>query len=454
MNRLLVKNARVLVPRAGDPSGDLPDGALIAEDHRIVWIGSTAEIPRDQGFDRELDASGCVVLPGLVNTHHHLYQTLTRNLATADGLGLFDWLKTLYPIWAELTPEAAFVSAQLGLAELVLSGATTVADHLYLFPNGTRLDDTIGAARSVGVRFHPTRGSMSLGESQGGLPPDRVCETEDAILADCVRVIDTFHDPGPFSMCRIGLAPCSPFSVTPELMRATVALARKYPRVGLHTHLAETRDEEAFCLKLFGMRPAEYVASLGWEGPDVWFAHVVYPSPADIGWLARTGSGCAHCPSSNMILASGIAPVRALVDAGVKVGLGVDGSASNDGNDLIGEARQTMLLQRVGGNAMTAREALHLATAGGAAVLGREEIGRLEVGMAADFVAFRVDGPAQAGARGDVVSSLVTGKASQAWFSVIQGRIVVEEGRFLPFDLEATARRHEELSRALVAGSG
>jgi cytosine/adenosine deaminase-related metal-dependent hydrolase len=295
---------------------------------------------------------------------------------------------------------------------------------------------------------------MSLGESRGGLPPDRLCEDEASILADCVRVIETFHDPAPFSMCRVGLAPCSPFSVTPELMRATVALARKYPRVGLHTHLAETKDEEAFCLRTFGMRPAEYVASLGWEGPDVWFAHVVHPSEADIGWLARTGSGCAHCPSSNMILASGIAPIRQMVDAGVKVGLGVDGSASNDANDLVGEVRQAMLLQRVRGGAMTAREALHLATAGGAAVLGRGDIGTLEVGMAADFVAFRVDGPAQAGARGDIVSALVTGRVLAVWFSVIHGRLVVDNGRFLPYDVQAIARRHEAVSRELVEVPG
>jgi cytosine/adenosine deaminase-related metal-dependent hydrolase len=277
-----------------------------------------------------------------------------------------------------------------------------------------------------------------------------VCEDEAAILADCVRVIETFHDPRPYSMCRVGLAPCSPFSVTAELMRATAVLARRYPGVRLHTHLAETRDEEAFCLEHFGMKPGQYVASLGWEGSDVWFAHVVHPTPTDIGWLARTGSGCAHCPSSNMILASGIAPVRQLIDAGVRVGLGVDGSASNDSNNLAGEARQALLLQRVGGASLTAREALHLATAGGAAVLGRDDIGVLEAGMAADFTAFRVDGPAFAGARGDIVSALVTCGPPPAWFTVVQGRPIVEEGRFLPYDLGAVAARHEALSRSLV----
>lgn len=450
MGRLLVKNARVLVPRAADPRRDIPDGALVAEDHRIVWVGPSDRAPSGP-YRQVLDASGCVVLPGLINTHHHLYQTLTRNLATADGLGLFDWLTTLYPLWAGLTPEAAEVSARLGLAELALSGATTVADHLYLFPNGTRLDDTIVAAQAAGVRFHPSRGSMSLGQSQGGLPPDSVCEDEASILADSERLIRTFHDPGRYSMCRLALAPCSPFSVTAALMRASADLARRYPRVGLHTHLAETKDEEAFCLKTFGMRPADYMASLGWQGRDVWFAHVVHPSPADIGWLARTGSGCAHCPSSNMILSSGIAPVRALIDAGVRVGLGVDGSASNDANDLAGEARQALLLQRVSGAPMTSREVLDLATEGGASVLGREELGRLEPGFAADLVAFRVDGPAHAGARGDPVSALVTCGAGKAWFSVIHGRVVVEQGRFLPYDIQDVARRHDVLSQELAA---
>ena len=450
--RLLVRNARVLVPRAGDPRWDVPDGALVAEGSQVIWTGPSSSVPPGP-YDQVIEASDCVVLPGLINTHHHLYQTLTRNLATADGLGLFDWLRTLYPIWAGLTPEAAFVSAQLGLAELALSGATTVADHLYLFPNGTRLDDTIAAARLAGVRFHPTRGSMSLGESQGGLPPDRVCEEEDAILADCVRVIETFHDPDRFSMCRVGLAPCSPFSVTASLMRSTAVLARSHPRVGLHTHLAETKDEEEFCLRQFGQRPADHVASLGWEGADVWFAHMVHPSANDVAWLARTGTGCAHCASSNMILSSGIAPIRSLIDAGVKVGLGVDGSASNDGNDLVGEARQAMLLQRVGGASMSAREALHLATSGGAAVLGREELGTLDVGQAADFAMFRTDGPSQAGARGDIVSALVTGRAPHAWYTVINGRVIVEKGRFLPYDLEIVTRRHEALSVSLLQQS-
>jgi cytosine/adenosine deaminase-related metal-dependent hydrolase len=275
-----------------------------------------------------------VVIPGLVNCHHHLYQSLSRTIGTGSGLVLFDWLSFLNPIWAELTPEAVYVSAKVGLSELVLSGCTTVADHLYLYPNGSKIDDEIRAAQEVGVRFHPTRGSMSLGQSQGGLPPDRVCESEPDILRECQRAIETFHDPEPLSMLRIGLAPCSPFSVTTDLMRETVALARQYPLVNLHTHLAETKDEDRFCLERFGKRPVEYAEWTGWAGEDVWFAHMVHPNPDEIEWLARTRSGVCHCPSSNMILASGIAPIREMVDRRVRVGLGVDGSASNDGNQM------------------------------------------------------------------------------------------------------------------------
>jgi len=399
------------------------------------------------------------VLPGLVNGHHHLYQTLTRTIGTAQGLALFDWLKRLYPIWGRLTPEAARVSAAVGLAELMLSGATTVADHLYMFPNGTRLDDTIEAARALGVRFHPTRGSMSLGASAGGLPPDDLVEDEGAILADCERIIGAFHDPAPGSMLRLGLAPCSPFSVTPALMRESARLARSHPGVRLHTHLAETADETDFCLARFGMRPVAYAESLGWSGTDVWFAHMVFPDDGEIGRMARAGSGVCHCPTSNMILASGIAPVRAMRDAGVAVGLGADGSASNDGNHLLGEARQAMLLQRVGwpgfvssAARFSAREALELATLGGAAILGRDDIGSLAPGKAADLVAFRVDGLETAGALSDPVAALVTTSPGRAWLSVIDGRVVVAEGRLLTADLPPLVERHNQLARAMLAG--
>lgn len=473
MTTLLVKNIEVLVTMSSTAStpAEIKGGALIAEDNRILWVGTTAEVERylaenrpdlaRQGFDKTVNARGCVVIPGLVNCHHHMYQTLTRAIGTGGGMILFDWLKFLYPIWAEMTPEAVYVSAKIALSELVLSGCTTVADHLYLFPNGSRIDDEIRAAQEVGVRFHPTRGSMSLGESQGGLPPDRVCDTEPNIIKDSIRAIETFHDPNPFSMLRIGLAPCSPFSVTTALMRESAEVARQYPLVNLHTHLSETNDEDRFCVHMFGKRPIEYAESVGWAGEDVWFAHMVHPNEAEIDWLARTHSGVCHCPSSNMILASGIAPVRQMLDKQVRVGLGVDGSASNDGNHMLGEARLAMLLQRVGwpgfesrADRFSAREALQLATVGGAKVLRRNEIGSLVPDQAADLVAFRVDGLAHAGAQADPVAALLTCAPGPAWLSVINGRVVVEDGHFLPFDLPPVVEAHNRISREMMVRAG
>jgi cytosine/adenosine deaminase-related metal-dependent hydrolase len=463
MTTLFLKNADVLVTmNAG--RGEVKDGALLVEDNAIKAVGTTPEVEAwlakqtpPLSPERIIDARGTVVLPGLVNGHHHLYQTLTRALGTAGGMGLFDWLKTLYPIWAELDSEAVYVSAKIGLSELVLSGATTVADHLYVFPNGASLDDEIRAAQEVGVRFHPTRGSMSLGESQGGLPPDRICEDEATILKDSRRVVETFHDPAPYSMVRVGLAPCSPFSVTPDLMRASAALARQYPLVNLHTHLAETVDEDRFCLEMFGMRPVEYAESVGWMGDDVWFAHMVHPNRAEIKKLAQAGTGVCHCPTSNMILASGIAPIREMLDNRVRLALGVDGSASNDGNHLLGEARQAMLLQRVGwpgfesrADRFSAREALELATLGGARVLGRDDIGSLEAGQAADLVAFRVDDLAHAGGLNDPVGALVTCAPTRVWLSVINGRIVVEDGELRTVDMGPLIERHNLISREML----
>ncbi len=455
---LLVRHADVLVTMDGTRR-ELRDAGLLIRGNRIEQVGPTAALPATA--DRVIDLRGHVLLPGLVNCHHHLYQTLTRTVGTAQGLSLFDWLKTLYRVWAEIDGEAVFVSAKVGLAELVLSGATTVADHLYVFPNGARLDDEIRAARELGVRFHPTRGSMSLGESRGGLPPDRLCQSEAEILHDSRRAIESFHDPARYSMTRVGLAPCSPFSVTPDLLRESARLARACPGVGLHTHLAETLDEDRFCVETFGKRPLEHVESLEWAGDDVWFAHMVHPNTHEIGCLARAGSGVCHCPTSNMILASGIAPVRAMRDAGVKVGLGVDGSASNDGNHLLGEARQAMLLQRVGwpgfesrADRFPAREALELATIGGAAVLGRDDIGVLAPGYAADFVAFRVDDLAHAGGRSDPVASLVTCAPGRVALSVIDGRIVVEDGELRGVDLGALVARHNRISRSLLERAG
>jgi 8-oxoguanine deaminase len=461
MSLVLIDHAEVLVTM-DDERREIKDGALLIRDNVIEMLGASAELHQQlqtMGLqaDRQVDASGCIVIPGLVNCHHHLYQTLTRSIGTAEGKSLFDWLTTLYPIWGQMDAEAVYVSARLGLVELLLSGATTVADHLYLFPNGARLDDEIRAARELGVRFHPTRGSMSLGQSKGGLPPDSVCEDEDDILADCERVIAEFHDPEPLSMLRIGLAPCSPFSVTADLMRKTAALARRHEGVRLHTHLAETIDENRFCEERFGMRPLPYLQSLDWTGDDVWFAHMVHPDGNEIGLLAETRSAVCHCPSSNMILASGIAPVREMCDRGVRVGLGVDGSASNDANQLLGEARQAMLLQRVGwpgfesrADRFSAREALELATRGGAAVLGRDDIGSLEPGKAADLVAYRVDGIQHAGAGGDHVAGLLTCAPVNAWFSIINGRMVIEQGEIIGVDLKALVKQHNEHAERLL----
>jgi cytosine/adenosine deaminase-related metal-dependent hydrolase len=462
MPTTLITHATVLVTMDADRR-ELTDGAILIRDNIIEAVDSSealASYCAEQGIapDETIDARGTVITPGLINCHHHLYQTLTRTVGTAQGLSLFDWLKTLYKIWGKMDGEAVYVSAKVGLSELLLSGATTVADHLYLFPNGAKLDDEIRAAKELGVRFHPTRGSMSLGESQGGLPPDSVCQDEASILEDCIRVIDTFHDAEKYSMLRIGLAPCSPFSVTGELMRKTAELARRYPKVNLHTHLAETIDEDRFCLEKFGMRPLEYMESVGWLGDDVWFAHMVHPSSDEIHQMAETRTGICHCPSSNMILASGIAPVRDMVDAGVKVALGVDGSASNDGNHMLGEARQAMLLQRVGwpgfeakADRFSAREALELATLGGARVLRREEdIGSLEVGKAADLVAFRVDGLQHAGGQSDPVASLMTCAPAPAWLSIINGKVVVRDGVLQGVDLLPLIKRHNEIAAGML----
>lgn len=448
MPSLLLRNADLLVTMDA-ARRKIVGGGLYAVDGEIRQTGPTADLPASA--DRVIDARGMIVLPGLVNTHHHLYQTLTR--CVAQDSVLFDWLVTLYPIWARLTPEAVRVSAKVGLAELMLSGCTTTSDHLYIYPNGVRIDDEIQAAVELGIRFHATRGSMSLGESKGGLPPDSVVEDERAILRDSRRAVEQFHQAARFGMVRVALAPCSPFSVTADLMRESAALARA-SGVRLHTHLAETMDEERFCLEKFGARPVAYVESLGWTGPDVWHAHCVHMNQNEIALFARTGSGVAHCPNSNMRLASGIAPVRAMRDAGVHVGLGVDGSASNDGSHLLGEARQAMMLQRVGGNpaALGAQEALEIATLGGAAVLGRDDIGALAPGMAADFIGYRLERLAFAGALHDPLAALVFCTPPQVDFSVINGAVCVWEGEIVGLDLPALVRRHDALSRAMMRG--
>ncbi len=458
---LLIEHADCLVTMDAQRR-EIGDGALVTDGPAIVWVGATADVPANlrAAASQVIDARGRIVLPGFVNTHHHFYQTLTRVIPAAQDAVLFDWLKTLYPIWAELTPGDVFVSTQLALTELLLSGCTTSSDHHYLWPNGSRLDDQFAAAETVGVRFHGARGSMSLGESQGGLPPDRVTENEAAILHDSRRVVESFHDPARFALRRVVLAPCSPFSVTPDLMRESAALARSFGpamNVHLHTHLAETQDEEAFCLARFGYRPGDFAEFLEWTGDDVWHAHCVHLNQSEVERFARTHTGVAHCPTSNMRLASGIAPVRALRDAGVPVGLGVDGSASNDGSHLLNEVRQCLLLQRVMGNprAMTAREALEIATLGGAAVLGRDDIGALAPGMAADIVAFRLDTLWHAGgAVHDPVAALVFCQPQPVDWALVNGRQLVREGIPLHLELPRVVEQHNRAARALVQRAG
>ncbi len=448
MSTLLLKNAELVVTM-DDARRRIPGGSIYVVDNVIHQVDSADRLPATA--DEVLDARGMVVLPGLVNTHHHLYQSLTRAVPAAQDAELFDWLQTLYPIWAGLTGEAVYVSALIGLSELVLSGCTTVADHLYIYPNDSSIDDEIRAAAKLGVRFHPSRGSMSLGTSKGGLPPDSVVEDEDTILADCDRTIEQHHDPAAYSMCRIVIAPCSPFSVTPDLMRTSAAFARARG-LTLHTHVAETHDEEVFCQTKFGLRPVELMRQLGWVGPDVWWAHCVTLNQDEVTVMADTNTGVAHCPSSNMRLGSGVAPIRALVDAGVRVGLAVDGSASNDSGHMLAEARQAMLLQRVqlGATAMSAEEAIWLGTRGGAAVLGRDDVGSIVPGMAADFIAIGLDRLAFAGAQADPLAALLFCTPPNVDLSVINGKVVVKNGELLRLDLRDTIAHHNRLALELL----
>lgn len=450
MTSLLLRNADVLVTM-DSARREIRGGGVYIEDNRIVAVGPAETVP--DRADEVIDMAGHVVLPGLVNTHHHMFQTLTRALPGAQDAELFGWLRALYPIWARLTPEMIHVSTQTAMAELILSGCTTSSDHLYLYPNGCRLDDSIEAADGIGMRFHAARGAMSVGESEGGLPPDALVEDEGAILAETRRLIERWHDPDRYAMRRIVVAPCSPFSVSRDLMRESAGLARAYG-VGLHTHLAETADDVAYSRERFGMTPAEYAAELGWVGQDVWHAHCVKLDEAGIRLFGRTRTGVAHCPCSNMRLASGIAPIGRMRCEGVSVGLGVDGSASNDGSHMLGEARQAMLLARVGfgPTAMTGREALEIATRGGAQVLDRDDIGALEPGMAADVVAFDLRGLETAGALHDPVAALVFCAPQRVAWSIINGRVIVREGRLSTVDSRALAARHNKLAADLVRG--
>src|SRR5262245_13194684 len=451
MSSLLIAHAALLVTM-DDADTRWEDGGVYIVDNAIRQLGPCDQLPATA--DQVIDARDMVILPGMVNTHHHFYQTLTRNLPAAQDANLFDWLRTLYPIWAGLTPEAIYVSSKIAIAELMLCGCTTASDHTYIWPNGARLDDQIAAARSLGFRYHAARGSMSVGESQGGLPPDRVVEDEEFILRDSRRLIEEYHDAGRYAMLRIVLAPCSPFSVSPALMRQSVELARSYG-VHSHTHLAETQDEHVYCVQQFGQTPVELAEDLGWVGQDVWHAHMVHPSAEEVARLGRTGTGVAHCPTSNMRLASGIAPLRALQAAGARVGLGVDGSASNDGSHLLAEARQALLLHRVLGDpaGLTAIETLRLATRGGAEVLGRDDIGFLAPGMAADFIGYRLDTLGFAGgAVHDPLAALIFCQPPNVDLSVINGRVRVQGGALLGVDLPALVARHNAIARALARG--
>jgi len=460
MSTLLVRHA-ALVATFDDQRRELTDAGLFIRDGFIEQVGSSGQLPTKA--DEILDLGGHVLLPGLVNTHHHFYQTLTRAVPAAQDANLFKWLTTLYPIWARLTSEDIHISTQTALAELAFSGCTTTADHLYIYPNGTRLDDEIEAAAEVGLRLHASRGSMSVGESQGGLPPDSVVEAEEQILLESRRLIEAYHDPKPGAMTQIVLAPCSPFSVSQDLMRETASLAIQY-KVQMHTHLAETKDEESYTQEHFGMRPIPWMETLGWMREDVWYAHSVHVNNEEINQFAKFGCGVAHCASSNMRLASGIAPIQKMLTAGVKVGLGVDGSASNDSSHMLGETRQAMLLARLDEGLrgaslsaeeapalMSARQALELATRGGAAVLGRKDIGSLEAGKCADFFAVDLERLEYAGALHDPLAALVFCAPVRADYTVVGGRFVVKEAELLPLELPTLVEKHNRAARRLLA---
>ena len=469
MTTLLLKNADMLVTMDGDRR-EIPGGGLFAENGMILQVGDTASLP--QSADRVIDARGQIVLPGFVNTHHHLNQTLTRNLPAAQNNNLFAWLTTHYRVWARTHPEASRTSALIGLAELVLSGCTTVFDHSYLFRSGNKVDYMIEAAADLGVRFHASRGSMSLGESLGGLPPDECVEDEKDILRDSVRVIDRYHDAEPGSMTQIVLAPCSPFSVSEDLLRESAALARD-KKVMLHTHLCETLDEERYTLERFGKRPVDWMEGLGWLGEDVWFAHAIHVDEREVESFARSGCGATHCPCSNMRLASGIAPIKQYLDAGVRVGLGVDGSASNDSSNVLLQARQAMLLSRLqmglqppvgprrhfllsqshplrADEWMTARQALELATLGGASVLRRDDIGALAAGKCCDFFTLDLNTIAYAGALHDPVAAILFCAPQNARTTVVHGRVVVEDGAITTVEMSRIVEEHNRFSREIA----
>lgn len=449
---ILVRNA-MRVACFDDERRELENADLLVEGNRITRIGQGIEAPSSQ--TRTIDGHGMVCLPGFINCHHHLFQTLTRNVPRVQNAELFEWLTNLYEIWREVTPEMVYISALVGLGELLLTGCTTSTDHLYLFPRSSDprlIDAEIRAARELGIRFHPTRGCMSRGRSHGGLPPDEVVQTEEEIIADCERVIALYHDPSPEAMVKIALAPCSPFSVEQHTMTALASLARRHG-VRLHTHMAETLDEERYCREFYGMRPIAWAEKIGWLGSDVWFAHVVYASDEEVVRLGQTQTGVSHCPASNMRLGSGIAPVLKMIEAGVPVGLGVDGSASNDSSDMWAEVRNAMLLHRVHGGAaaLSARDALGLATRGGARVLGYEQLGRLEEGALADFILMNLEKIGFAGALHDPVAAPVfAGDSHLVDYSVVNGEVVVEKGQLARVSERQIWERANEAAAQMV----
>ncbi len=449
MTTLLIKNIHTLITMDAQKR-EICHGALLIHNNIIEQVGTTSELP--DTADEILDLNHHhLVLPGFVNTHHHFYQVLTRTVPNAQNGTLFEWLKTLYPLWSNLTPDALDAGCQMAAAELILSGCTTASDHLYLFPNNCTLDDEIRAIQNIGLRFHASRGSMSVGESNGGLPPDSLVEREADILKDSQRLIEQYHDNRRHSMLKITLAPCSPFSVSQDLMRESAALARSYTGVRLHTHLAENKADVAYSLAKFGLIPGDYAESVGWLGNDVWHAHCVQLTDQSIAKFGQTGTGVAHCPCSNMRLGSGIAPLRKLLNHRVPVGLGVDGSASNDTGNLLQEARIAFLLARVrdcDASVITAREMLEIATLGGAKVLGRDDIGSLAPGMSADFIAVNCDRPEFTGCH-DLVAALIFCQVSGVDYSFINGQKVVDQGRLTTVDLAALIGKTEQMSQKL-----
>jgi cytosine/adenosine deaminase-related metal-dependent hydrolase len=449
---LLIRDIHTVITMDSQDSV-LRGGFIYAENGEIKQLGTHP--PARLRADRTISARYAVAIPGLVNTHHHLCQTLTRACAAAADMELFRWLRTLYPMWARLDEEAMHAAALVGMAELLLSGCTTTADHHYLFPRGQKklIDAEIAAARKIGIRFHPTRGSMSVGESQGGLPPDSVVQDNDEILDDCERLVRKYHDAAPGSMLRIAFGPCAPFSVSEELMRQTAVMAERL-HVRMHTHLAETRDEQDYCLKHFGKRPLDFMADVGWLGENTWVAHAIHFNAPEVRRLGRGRVGIAHCPSSNMRLGSGMAPVLALRRAGSPVGLGVDGSASNDSSHMLAEARQALLLNRLahGAAALKAREALRMATVEGAACLGRDDIGTLAAGKRADIALFDLRDVGYSGAE-DVAAALVLCAPTRAETLIVDGRVVVDNHELKTIALAPVLSRHRRFAARMVGST-